>query len=689
MANPLPATVTIFDLATTSNVSTSAVFEAQFTSGGVATTVQLSLSQMASTILSSFLNGTGGWPIVANGTTSAPSVQQLSLATTGVTGTLPVTRGGVGTNTLTAFGVVWGAGTSTVGITSAGTTGWPLIGNGTLAAPSFQQINLTAAALTGVLGIPFGGTGQTTARLAFDALSPTTIRGDIIYRNATTNIQLAAGTTGYALKTNGTSADPAWYPARDVFTSNRNYFVGPAGSNSNSGTSSGAAWQTLQYAQDFIVANVDLAGFQAVVNIAAGTYTAGITTYGPQPVGAPSAGSGIVYVGDTTTPSNVIISVSSGDQTIHATYDGFIDIRGVEIRNSVTDGVYASGGGKVTISGKVAFGTCAGYHMHSNVNGSIVVSASSYNISGGAQAHYFADKVSTIELTTTSVTISNAPNFALAFALASDGFLIHAGCTFTNGGTVTGNRYIVLLNGVMNTGGGGELYFPGNGAGQIIQGGQYDGASQPILIGGVLTTSTLTLKPTSAVGATTSDIVFQVGNNGATEAMRIVKAGQVGIGVTPATTWGTTYKVAQFSNGAIGGSTTAIVMFQNVVFDDTNFRSVATGSSALHIMSNGNFQWYTAPSVTAGGTATVTEKLRVANSTGVAILPGLALATVGTAALLFGSLAGFGIYIGTGVPSVAAGTGSLFLRNDGVSATTRMYVNADGNTTWTGVTTVA
>ncbi|GAH56630.1 unnamed protein product, partial [marine sediment metagenome] len=44
--------------------------------------------------------------------------------------------------------------------------------------------------------------------------------------------------------------------------------------------------------------------------------------------------------------------------------------------------------------------------------------------------------------------------------------------------------------------------------------------------------STLTLRSTSGVGTTGADIIFQVGNNGATEAMRILNSGNVGIGTT-------------------------------------------------------------------------------------------------------------------------------------------------------------
>lgn len=58
-------------------------------------------------------------------------------------------------------------------------------------------------------------------------------------------------------------------------------------------------------------------------------------------------------------------------------------------------------------------------------------------------------------------------------------------------------------------------------------------------------------------------------------------------------------------------------------------------------------------------------------------------------ALAFGSTTGFGIYIGSGAPTVSAAKGSLYLRSDGSSTSTRLYVNTDGATTWTNVTTAA
>ena len=53
------------------------------------------------------------------------------------------------------------------------------------------------------------------------------------------------------------------------------------------------------------------------------------------------------------------------------------------------------------------------------------------------------------------------------------------------------------------------------------------------------------------------------------------------------------------------------------------------------------------------------------------------------------STAGLGIYVGSGAPTISAAQGSLYLRTDGSSTSTRAYINTDGATTWTAITTAA
>jgi hypothetical protein len=50
-------------------------------------------------------------------------------------------------------------------------------------------------------------------------------------------------------------------------------------------------------------------------------------------------------------------------------------------------------------------------------------------------------------------------------------------------------------------------------------------------------------------------------------------------------------------------------------------------------------------------------------------------------------VAGIGVYFGSGVPTVSAPQGSLYMRSDGSSTSTRAYVNTNGTTGWTAITT--
>lgn len=59
------------------------------------------------------------------------------------------------------------------------------------------------------------------------------------------------------------------------------------------------------------------------------------------------------------------------------------------------------------------------------------------------------------------------------------------------------------------------------------------------------------------------------------------------------------------------------------------------------------------------------------------------------ASILFSANASFGIYFGTGVPTISAAQGSLFLATNGSSTSTRLFVNNNSGTGWVSVTTSA
>ncbi len=72
------------------------------------------------------------------------------------------------------------------------------------------------------------------------------------------------------------------------------------------------------------------------------------------------------------------------------------------------------------------------------------------------------------------------------------------------------------------------------------------------------------------------------------------------------------------------------------------------------------------------------------------VLPHIQNATAAGGAVIWNlSQGGPALCVGSGVPTLTAAKGSLYLRTDGTSTSTRMYVNTDAGTTWTAVTTAA
>jgi hypothetical protein len=88
----------------------------------------------------------------------------------------------------------------------------------------------------------------------------------------------------------------------------------------------------------------------------------------------------------------------------------------------------------------------------------------------------------------------------------------------------------------------------------------------------------------------------------------------------------------------------------------------------------------TDPTVT--GALPVTGAVRV--HSGTAIPAG---GTAGAGLLLSSATNNFGVFFGSGAPSLAAATGSFYLRSNGSGTNNRLYVNT-GGTGWTAVVTV-
>ncbi len=165
--------------------------------------------------VSSFSAGTTGF------TPSTPTVGGVVLG-----GTLNPSNGGTGLSTLATGAIVYGAVTSAYSTLSIGTAGQVLTVNSGATAPQWTSLSTfgvttfsggttgltpssaTSGAITlaGTLAIANGGTGQTTANSGFNALSPMTTQGDIIYGGTSgVGTRLAIGTSGQVLTSSGTA----------------------------------------------------------------------------------------------------------------------------------------------------------------------------------------------------------------------------------------------------------------------------------------------------------------------------------------------------------------------------------------------------------------------------------------------------------------------------------------------------
>lgn len=155
-------------------------------------------------------NGTAGVPTFR--AVVAADIPTLNQNTTGtaanVTGVVAFANGGTGETTRQA---------AMDALAGAVTSGQYLRGNGTdvvmsaIQAADVPTLNQnttgTAANVTGVVAIANGGTGQTTASAAFNALSPVTSTGDLIIGNgANSSTRLPIGANNYVLTSNGTTA---------------------------------------------------------------------------------------------------------------------------------------------------------------------------------------------------------------------------------------------------------------------------------------------------------------------------------------------------------------------------------------------------------------------------------------------------------------------------------------------------
>jgi hypothetical protein len=147
------------------------------------------------TLFNDQLDYTGGTNINVTGTV-------ISL-----NGTVAATNGGTGTSTVTTGDLLYGSATNTWSKLPLGIGYKSLVVNAGGTQLEWNAVALNQnAAVSGQLGISNGGTGQSTANAGFNALAPTTSKGDLIVNNGTANVRQAVGADTYVLTADSTTA---------------------------------------------------------------------------------------------------------------------------------------------------------------------------------------------------------------------------------------------------------------------------------------------------------------------------------------------------------------------------------------------------------------------------------------------------------------------------------------------------
>jgi hypothetical protein len=278
---------------------------------------------------SNYLRGDGTWSTVtassatnlAGGALGSIPYQLLSGSTVFLSGNTTTTpqfltsTGVLGVATAPAYTSSTGSGN--VVLATSPTLVTPALGtpsSGTLTNCTFPTLNQnttgTASNVTGTVAIANGGTGQTTANAAYNALSPMTTTGDIEYRTSgSVAARLAIGTTGQVLTVAG--GIPSWA------TSTGGAGTAKAWINYN-GTSGSAA---IRASYNISSVTYNSAG-NYTVNFTTGTfadanYAWTIGNYNAQNIGS-GANFNTVAIG---TPSSTAITFNSGAPSNGASYD--------------------------------------------------------------------------------------------------------------------------------------------------------------------------------------------------------------------------------------------------------------------------------------------------------------------------------------------------------------------------------
>lgn len=256
---------------------------------------------------------------------------------------------------------------------------------------------------------------------------------------------------------------------RERLTADRTYYVSHAtGSNSlNDGLTVGSPFATIQHAVDVILRDIDCAGFNPGIQVAAGTFTESPSVRG-QPVGN-------YVIGITgSSPSTHIWQCAPGQRCLTTRDYGVVVVNGFKLLCTGSSGIgFDAQLLSIIDFANIEFGAFAsGFHITLSGGASVNFQGGTYSITGDCSAHWFTVGNSTLGIQSVAISLPNARTISNFLVMSGPGLVQLNSVTFTGSGAgagTTGSKYNVSLNGVASLGG---ATLPGATAGATGTGGQ-------------------------------------------------------------------------------------------------------------------------------------------------------------------------------------------------------------------------
>jgi len=528
--------------------------------GGTVTSVSsanadIGVSMASPTPVLTLNSGTGNNQIVKlNGTAQLPAVDGsllTSLTPANFASVVPLNKGGTNANlTANNGGIVWSNGSQMQILNGTATAGLPLI-SGATATPAWSTINLSA----GNIQMPAGGnisnaagamtvSATTNLTLAANTGSITTLGNS----NTTSATQINGGGVGGGITlTPGTLGLGVTGWTSGFVKSNGSGVLAPAALASGDITTA-LTYTPVNKAGDTMSGNLTMqTNTGLVLNNTANTFA--VTVKAPS---ALAANLNLVLPANNGSNTNVLQTdgagnlswVAAGSGSINALLTGYSAGAGtVSAADSILQAIQKVDGNdalKAPIASPTFTGTVT-------IPTSFKIGATTVTTTG-AQLNYLNGATGTTGTTSTNLVYSTSPTLVTPTIGAATATSINkvaitqpaTGSTLTiaDGKSLTASNTLTFAGtdgSTLNIGAGGTLgsnAYTNTAYAPITTPTFTTNITTPMVIGGTVATQSLVYKTTTGVGAAGADHIFQVGNNGGTEAMRILNNGNVGIGTT-------------------------------------------------------------------------------------------------------------------------------------------------------------